>query len=93
MYVEASVPRRVGDKARMSKQYSGLASGGSCLQFWYHMFGVDTGRLNLYVTSGGKSSSWSMIGQQGNQWLKGQITIPGTTGTVLCCYFLACFAS
>ena len=66
----------------MSKQFNGLASGGSCMQFWYHMFGADTGRLNLYIASQGKNSSWSMIGQQGNQWVKGQITIPGTSAMV-----------
>ena len=82
MYIEASSPRRNGDKAIMSKQYSSLASGGSCLQFWYHMFGIDTGRLNVYIFSQGTNTSWSMTGQQGNQWLKGQITIPGTSAKV-----------
>ena len=82
MYIEASSPRRQGDKARMSKQFTGLAAGGSCLQFWYHMFGAHTGRLNVFVTGQGKSSNWSMIGQQGNQWVKGQTTIPGTSASV-----------
>eukprot|EP00795_Rhopilema_esculentum_P012712 gene12712-3431_t len=83
MYVEASSPRKNGDKARMYKSYTGLASGGSCLVFWYHMFGADIGRLNIYVNSQGKNTSWNMIGQQGNQWAKGQITIPGTSGNVV----------
>ena len=88
MYIEASSPRRAGDKARMSKQYSGLASTGSCLQFWYHMFGSDTGRLNLYVMSQGKNSTWSMVGQQGNLWAKGQLTIPGASAKVKYRYIL-----
>lgn len=82
MYVEASSPRKYGDKARMSKQMNGLVSGGSCLQFWYHMFGSDTGQLNVYISGQGANSSWNMVGQQGSQWLKGQITIPGTSATV-----------
>ena len=86
MYVEASSPRGNGDKARMYRSYTGLASGGSCLVFWYHMFGADIGRLNVYVVSQGKNTSWNMIGQQGNQWAKGQITIPGTSGNASAIY-------
>ncbi len=85
-YIESSSPRKQGDKARIAKQYTGLSSGGSCLTFWYHMFGSHTGRLNVYVRPTASSSlgnsSWSMIGQQGDQWVKGQVTLPTASTNV-----------
>eukprot|EP00794_Sanderia_malayensis_P017044 gene17044-18759_t len=86
-YIEASSPRKRGDKARIQKQYTGLSAGGNCLSFWYHMFGQHTGRLNVYVRASASSplgnSSWSMIGQQGNQWAKGQVTIGSASANVV----------
>ncbi len=86
VYIESSSPRKKGDKARISKQYTSLPAGGSCLSFWYHMFGSHTGRLNVYVRKSASGSlgntSWSMIGQQGNKWVKGQVSLPGTTANV-----------
>lgn len=43
--------RQPGDKARLvSPDYS--PSGPQCLEFWYSMYGVDTGTLNVYLESG-----------------------------------------
>ena len=87
MYVEASSPRRQGDKSRMSKQYSGLSSTGNCLTFWYHMFGSHIGRLNVYVKQSASDAlpnkaAWAMIGRQGNQWVKGQLTVANASAVV-----------
>jgi len=65
------------------KDYTGLSSSGSCLQFYYHMFGRHQGRLNAYVNSTSTSPIFSMSGQQGKLWLKGQATITSTTAKVI----------
>ena len=86
MYIESSSPRKQGDQARISKQLSGLSAAGSCVTFWYHMFGSHTGFLKAYVKATNSSplgnATWSMIGQQGNQWVKGQFSISGASAVV-----------
>ena len=70
MYIESSSPRHSNDKAQMySKPYN--PTGGSCLTFWYNMYGQDVGTLNLYVIPMGASLTnplWSLSGDQGSHW-------------------------
>jgi len=50
MYIEASSPRKPGDKAWLSSEIMERTTGsGRCLKFWYHMQGVGMGTLNAYV--------------------------------------------
>ena len=48
MYIEASLPHRNGDKARLlSPRYTDRQD--MCVQFYYHMYGSGIGTLNVYV--------------------------------------------
>ena len=48
MYIEASSPRRSGDKARLlSPRYTDRQD--MCVQFYYHMYGSGIGALNVYA--------------------------------------------
>lgn len=48
MYTESSAPRRRGDKAWLVSPVYPLTIG-SCLQFYYHMYGTNIGTLNVYL--------------------------------------------
>ena len=51
---------------------------GQCLHFYYHMFGVGTGDLNVVLLSADGSSGkrvWGESGDRGNKWKKGKVTI------------------
>lgn len=80
MYTEASSPRSRGDKARLISQ-TNPATTGSCLEFYYHMFGTDIGTLNVYARVGSSLPSrplWSENGNQGNVWKVARKTITTT---------------
>ena len=49
MYIETSAPQKLGDKARLITPEYNVAAGGSCLQFFYHMWGSSTGAFNVYL--------------------------------------------
>ena len=53
MYIEASAPRRQGDIARLLSQSYSPSTGAQCVEFWYNMYGVGTGTLNVYMQIGG----------------------------------------
>lgn len=46
MYIEATGKRK-GDKAQLISP-TFTKTSGRCLQFWYHMYGSNIGRLNIY---------------------------------------------
>lgn len=74
MFIEASSPRRAGDKARLvSPAISG--NGTMCLNFWYHMYGAHINSLNVYVLRGSALGTpvWTKHGTQGNAWKQGQV--------------------
>ena len=82
-YIEASHPRRPGDKALlMSEEFPATRdeSGGPlCLRFWTHMYGHGVGSLNVYVRSGDKDRRiWGLTGDAGNNWYMGQAPIAST---------------
>ena len=65
LYIEASAPRQSGDKARLvSADYSPI--GSQCLEFWYNMYGRDTGTLNVYLKKGTNLGS-PVLTKQGNK--------------------------
>ncbi|XP_022096408.1 MAM and LDL-receptor class A domain-containing protein 1-like [Acanthaster planci] len=69
VYIEASVPRQKGDKARLS---SGDMAPNTeyCLEFWYHMFGPDIDTLNVLqrTASGVETNMYRKQGTQSNVW-------------------------
>ena len=80
LYIESSAPRRSGDKARIdSPSYPATTGTGSCLTFWYSMYGRSIGALNVYLRQGTSSQLqspiWTMSGNQGNAWRVAQTTI------------------
>ena len=80
MYTEASSPRTRGDKARLIST-TNPATTGSCLEFWYHMYGTDIGTLNVFVRTSNVLPSralWSENGDQGNVWKVARKTITST---------------
>lgn len=86
MYVEAS-GRQLGESGRISKTYNNLPATGSCLQFYYHMFGRHQGTFNVYINPPGGTTknttpSFSKAGQQGNLWIKGEVSINTRTASV-----------
>lgn len=54
-YIEASAPRRVNDTARIESVMLG-ATRGTCVSFFYHMYGTDIRTLTLYTRSSNKVS-------------------------------------
>lgn len=77
VYIETSSPRRKGDTAQLtSPVLSPTSAKGSCLKFWYHMFGPNIGTLNLYLqTANGKTLFWSKTSSQGDSWKQTQRTV------------------
>ena len=80
MFIEASSPRRLNDKARFtSQQFSPVSVRGRCLKFWYHMLGADIGTLNVIQKTGPGNRSeillWTLSGQQGNTWLNARVSL------------------
>ena len=80
MYVEASWPRRQGDKALLtSEEFFRTSSSGRCIKFWYNMHGNSIGTLNVYYkTNTTKTVIWGLSGQQSSsvtEWKFGQAPI------------------
>lgn len=83
MFIEASLPRRPGHKARLySERFTPTSRVGRCIKFWYHMYGNAIGTLNVLVKTGAGSRSedivWTLSGNQQNQqstWNFGQTTV------------------
>ena len=72
MYVEASAPRKPGDKATMFSPKVPM-SGSKCeLEFWYHMQGAGIGMLLVnmevdYTYSTSTSNILTLTGDQGDE--------------------------
>ncbi|XP_061173555.1 MAM and LDL-receptor class A domain-containing protein 2-like [Saccostrea echinata] len=84
VYIEASAPRRMGDKARIdSPSFPATTGTGSCLTFWYSMYGRSIGSLNVYLRQGTSSQLrtpiWTLSGNQGSRWRIAQTTINSPT--------------
>ncbi|XP_063405763.1 MAM and LDL-receptor class A domain-containing protein 1-like [Mytilus trossulus] len=82
VYIEASGSNRQdGDKAVMLTNLQ-LPGVDHCMTFWYHMKGTNMGALNIYIEGQniGKSRIWRRSGQQGNDWIKGEVDVPDTNG-------------
>ena len=78
MYIETSSPQKAGDKARLISPTYTAAASGSCLKFFYHMWGIDTGALNVFLklsTGIEPSPIWALSRDQGDLWRPAQATI------------------
>nr|XP_039272221.1 MAM and LDL-receptor class A domain-containing protein 2-like [Styela clava] len=76
LFVESSIPRALGDRARIiSEQYP--STTGDCFTFFYHMYGTTIGTLNVLIrdASGVDKVIWSLSGEQGNLWKDAQVTV------------------
>jgi hypothetical protein len=66
----------MGWKANLiSEPFSDNSDG--CIYFWYHMFGVNIGSLNVYLVAGNqKTLLWTLSGQYGKFILLTYCIIP-----------------
>ena len=71
MYIETSSPRQRGDNAKLQVSVSGNGTA-ACLVFYYHMYGVTVGTLNVYS---GNELLFNVSGNQGNHWIRAMKTI------------------
>uniref|UniRef100_W5MY12 MAM domain-containing protein n=1 Tax=Lepisosteus oculatus TaxID=7918 RepID=W5MY12_LEPOC len=82
VYADSSVGSP-GDRIMLVSEIFQPAVEGSCLSFWYHMYGQNIGNLSLYInnrtlhTNGNKLGSliWRKSGNQGNNWSEGMVTV------------------
>eukprot|EP00057_Strongylocentrotus_purpuratus_P009663 XP_011664137.1 PREDICTED: MAM domain-containing glycosylphosphatidylinositol anchor protein 2-like [Strongylocentrotus purpuratus] len=78
LYVESSDPFIKYQSIRLiSPQDQVQAGGTTCFEFFYHMYGKDTGELRVYVAKAtGElpvgNETWIRSGDQGNQWNLGR---------------------
>ena len=78
MYIETSFPQKENDMARLISPEHTVTSGGSCLQFFYHMWGPSIGSMNVFLKDGPDIQAaplWSLKGDQGNLWRPAYATI------------------
>ena len=71
MYIEASSPRVIGDKAKLELSLCGNGDK-ACLTFYYHMYGYTMGTLKVFS---GNKVVFSVSGNKGNYWQKAERTI------------------
>lgn len=81
MYEETSAPRNVNDTSRLFSPVFSSNNSPGCFVFWYHMYGSTIGRLRIYIKPESHvfvelTPVWEKSGDQGNQWLRGNVTIP-----------------
>jgi len=75
IYTEAT-GKKYKDKARIVSPMES-STKGSCLKFWYHMYGANMGTLSIFLkTSRGFGRPlWREVGNQGNAWRVASVTI------------------
>ena len=90
MYTEASGQSR-GDKARLQSPLQQPATGGKCLEFWYHMLGNQMGSLAVYIKDSTQNSQvWKKTGNQGSLWQKGRVTLKSARNFWVIYFLLSC---
>ncbi|XP_059829833.1 MAM domain-containing protein 2a [Hypanus sabinus] len=74
MYIEASHMRRGYNARLLSWQLRGF-KGKQCLVFFYHMYGIGTGLLNVYLKKENSPEilMWKRRGEQSISWMKASI--------------------
>ena len=79
MFVEASFAT-VGKKARLvTGRLHATTGNGFCIKFWYNMYGVNIGTLNVIVKNRAGNATerilWSLSGNQKWGWRQGQAPV------------------
>ncbi|KAI8492359.1 hypothetical protein Bbelb_298120 [Branchiostoma belcheri] len=67
MYIESSTPAQTGDVARLFSP----ETSGPCLEFYFHMFGIQMGTLQVYTRLSGSTDmqlQWELSGDRGDTW-------------------------
>ena len=83
-FIDASSPRKPGEKAWYVSQDLSPHASPTCLTFWTNMNGATVGTLNVWVRQSSDASLrpvWSLAGAQGKDWFKAQASIPAQTGS------------
>ena len=64
MYIEVS-GKQPGNNALLLSPQSASPTTDLCVEFWYNMYGTQTGTLNLYVKSAGNKGNvvWTKQGK------------------------------
>lgn len=82
IFIETSLPRRLGDTARLLSPILNANPRGACLRFWYHMYGPHINSLNVYTrpslsggTFGNLTKVWTKQHTQGNQWKFAEVAV------------------
>ena len=78
VYMEAS-GQLLGQSAALLSVPMTTDSVGVCMSWWYHMYGADIDRLNVYALRSGGSNDleWVRMGNQGNDWMQGHVYVTG----------------
>ena len=74
-FIESSYPREKGDQAYLETKV--IPSFYNCLTFSFHMYGKNTGKLNVYSqrSKDRKILRMSFFGDHGNQWHRARVPI------------------
>ena len=81
IYINAASPRQPNDAARILSPYVRINQNiGGCFKFYYHMFGPDIFRLNLYAQNGTGNGNYgkSILQKQsnkGDKWILGHVFV------------------
>jgi len=78
IFIEASPPQKQNDAARLISQSINIGINGGCFKFFYHMFGANIYKLNIYLQTGNNplgKAVWQKQGNKGNVWFFGHFFI------------------
>lgn len=79
MYIEASWSTPRNSYARLTSPEVGAQRRSSCLEFWYHMYGVDVEELNVYIMASDgplpSTPAWTQTGDHGDYWHRATVNI------------------
>jgi hypothetical protein len=68
--------------ARIISPPSKIKSNGGCLKFFYHMYGADVDKLNVYLREANSNDNgkpiWQKYGNRGDKWLFGHVYVEDT---------------
>ena len=89
VYMEAS-GLEPGNKARLlSRMVNHGFSKTKCLIFWFHMYGADVDTLEVIIRNytGGDTTFWKRVGNHGNTWMQGQLSLAYSDGPFQVCFY------
>ena len=75
MYIESSLPRKKGERARLESHF--VVSAYKCVTFQYYMYGDHIGRLNVLAADryGKENLLWRLAGLSNDTWQLGKAPI------------------